>query len=70
MGIVVLLLQGARDLVLIAWGETRIASGLASILNATTPIFGVLAAHVLTRDERLTWSRGVGVLCRFAASAS
>ncbi|MGH8252962.1 MAG: DMT family transporter [Steroidobacteraceae bacterium] len=47
---------------LIAWGETRISSGLASILNATTPVFSVLVAHFLARTERLTWARVVGVV--------
>ena len=46
---------------LILWGQTHIASGLASILNATTPLFTVLLAHVLTRDERLNGSKLVGV---------
>ena len=46
---------------LIAWGQTQIGSGLAAILNATTPLFTVLLAHVLTRDERMTpnWLGGV-----------
>lgn len=47
---------------LIFWAQTSIASGLASILNATTPLFGVLLAHVLTRDERLTPARLAGAL--------
>lgn len=47
---------------LIVWGQTQIASGLASILNATTPVFTVLVAHLLTRDERLSWTKGTGVL--------
>ncbi len=47
---------------LIFWGQTRIASGLASILNATTPLFTVVLAHLLTRDERLTAPRLAGVL--------
>ena len=47
---------------LIVWGETRVSSGLASILNAITPVFTVVAAHFLTRTERLTWSRAIGVL--------
>jgi drug/metabolite transporter (DMT)-like permease len=47
---------------LIAWGQTQIASGLAAILNATTPLFTVLLAHVLTRDERMTPNRLGGVL--------
>ncbi len=46
---------------LIVWGQTRIGSGLASILNATTPLFTVIFAHWLTRDERLTPARLVGV---------
>jgi drug/metabolite transporter (DMT)-like permease len=51
---------------LIVWGQTRIPSGLASILNATTPLWTVVVAHLLTRDERLTWSRLGGVLLGLA----
>jgi len=47
---------------LIVWGQTHIASGLASILNATTPLFTVLVAHGFTIDEKLTPSRIFGVL--------
>ena len=47
---------------LIIWGETRIASGLAAILNATTPLFTILLAHVMTREERLTPPKLIGVL--------
>jgi len=47
---------------LIAWGQTQIDSGLAAILNATTPLFTVLLAHVWTHDERMTPSRLGGVL--------
>jgi len=36
---------------LIVWGQTQIASGLAAILNATTPLFTLVLAHLLTRDE-------------------
>lgn len=39
---------------LIFWGQREIASGLAAILNATTPLFTVVVAHVLTNDEKLT----------------
>ena len=39
---------------LFGWGQTHIASGLASILNATTPIWGVVVAHFLTHDERMS----------------
>lgn len=47
---------------LIVWGQTYIESGLASILNATTPIFSVVLAHFLTREERLSGNRIAGIL--------
>ena len=47
---------------LIVWGQTQIASGLASILNATTPLFTVVLAHFLTGDEKLTANRSAGVV--------
>ena len=47
---------------LIFWGQTHIASGLASILNATTPLFAVILAHQLTTDEKMTGNRLSGVL--------
>lgn len=46
---------------LIVWGQTQIASGLAAILNATTPVFTVIVAHYLTPDEKLTPNRLGGV---------
>jgi drug/metabolite transporter (DMT)-like permease len=49
--------------ILIAWGETRITSGLASILNATTPIFMVAVAHWGTDDEKLSWGKIIGIGC-------
>lgn len=51
---------------LIAWGQTRIPGGQASILNATTPLFTVLAAHILTRDEKITPAKLAGVLIGFS----
>lgn len=54
-------LNNAIPFTLIAFGETAIASGLASILNATTPLFTVVVAHVLTDDEKLTPLRLLGV---------
>lgn len=39
---------------LIFWGQTQIASALAAILNATTPLFTLIVAHFLTQDERIT----------------
>jgi drug/metabolite transporter (DMT)-like permease len=52
---------------LISWGETQIASGTASILNATTPLFTVLLAGVWlgSAHEALSWRRVGGVLVGF-----
>lgn len=50
---------------LIAWGQSHIASGLASILNATTPFFTVIVAHYLTHDERMTPARVIGIAVGF-----
>ena len=58
-------LNNAIPFSLIVWGQTRIDSGVASILNATTPIFTVILAHLLTSDERLTLRKFLGVLIGF-----
>ena len=58
-------LNNAIPFSLIVWGQTRIDSGVASILNATTPIFTVLLAHFMTSDERLTIRKSLGVLIGF-----
>lgn len=55
-------LNNALPFVLIGWGEIHIASGLAAILNATTPILGVIVAHFCTRDERMSRGKLGGVL--------
>lgn len=47
---------------LIVWGQSHIASGVASILNATTPLFTVLVAQAFTGDEKLSGLRLIGVL--------
>ncbi|HLY87609.1 MAG TPA: DMT family transporter [Acetobacteraceae bacterium] len=57
------LLNNVIPFSLIVFGETRISSGLASILNAMTPVFTVLAAHALTSKEKLNGTKAAGVLC-------
>lgn len=52
--------------VLITWGQTHIASGLASILNATTPLFAIVVAHYFTTDEKMSGGRLGGVLIGLA----
>ncbi len=56
------LLNNVVPFSLIVWGQSQITGGLASILNATTPLFTVLLANVLTQDERLSSNKLVGVL--------
>src|SRR4051794_8146108 len=64
------LLNNALPFALFGWSQTHIASGLASILNATTPIWGVLVAHFLTRDERMSPRKVAGVLLGFGGVAT
>ena len=56
------LLSNVFPFSLIVWGQTHIESGLASILNGTTPIFSVILTHFLALEEKLTANRIVGVL--------
>ncbi len=55
-------LNNALPFSLFVWSQTHIASGLAAILNATTPLFGVIVANALTSDEKLTINKLAGVL--------
>ncbi|CUW86075.1 conserved membrane hypothetical protein [Agrobacterium fabacearum S56] len=64
------LLNNIIPFCLIVWGQTHIASGLASILNATTPLFTVIVAHFLTADEKMTGNKLAGVLIGFAGVAT
>ena len=50
---------------LIVWGQTYITSGLASILNATTPLFTVVIAGLLLADERMTPRKTLGIVIGF-----
>jgi len=50
---------------LISWGEQYIPSGLASLLQATTPIFTVILVQFLTNDERVTMAKAFGVVIGF-----
>jgi drug/metabolite transporter (DMT)-like permease len=55
---------------LMAWGQLHIETGLTSILNASTAIFGVIAAAVFFADERLTLRKGIGVTIGFFGVAT
>ncbi|WP_316014493.1 DMT family transporter [Roseobacter sp. HKCCA0434] len=64
------LLNNVIPFTLMAWGQTRIETGLVSILNATTAIFGVLVAAALLADERLTARRALGAALGLAGVAT
>ncbi len=48
--------------ILFTWAQTKIDSGIASVLNATTPLWGIVAAHFLTDTEKATPARILGVV--------
>ena len=50
---------------LISWGETRIDSGLASILNGTVPLFTIVIAHFWLHDDKITLGRIGGLVVGF-----
>ncbi|MCK0166918.1 DMT family transporter [Jannaschia sp. S6380] len=64
------LLNNVLPFSLMAWGQLHIETGLTSILNAGTAVFGVLAAAIFLADERLTTRRAVGVLLGFLGVAT
>ena len=55
-------LMFAMNYGLLFWGEQHVSSGLAAVLQATIPIFGMLFAHLLTPSEPLRWQRVAGAL--------
>jgi drug/metabolite transporter (DMT)-like permease len=63
--LVLALLNNVVPFVLFAWAQEEIDGGLASILNATTPIWGVLVAHLFTADEKASPAKVAGVLLGF-----
>jgi drug/metabolite transporter (DMT)-like permease len=55
----------AIPFVLISWGEKTIDSAVASILNASVPLFTILLAHYALRDDRMTSQKILGLLVGF-----
>ena len=50
----------------ISWGEQTIDSAVASILNATVPLFTLIIAHYWLHDDKITVQKAVGLLIGFA----
>ncbi|MFN2185929.1 MAG: DMT family transporter [Anaerolineae bacterium] len=63
------ILSGALPYALISWGEQYIDSGLAALLQATMPMFTVVLAMFLAKDDRLTWTVILGVMLGFVGVA-
>jgi drug/metabolite transporter (DMT)-like permease len=63
------LLNTAVPFWLLSWGETRIDSGLASIIQASVPIFNALLAFGFFHDQRVTGRRLAGVAVGFVGVA-
>jgi drug/metabolite transporter (DMT)-like permease len=54
---------------LLFWGEIHVASGLAAVIQASIPIFGMVFAHWMLPDEPLRWQRLAGALVAMAGVA-
>lgn len=63
------LLNNVVPFALIVWAQGAMPSGVAAILNATTPFWGVLLAHA-AGVEQASWARVLGVLVGFAGVAA
>jgi len=59
------LFNTALPFLLITWGETRIPSSLASILNGSVPLFTIVIAHFWLHDEKITAARLGGLVVGF-----
>lgn len=54
---------------LLFWGEERTSSGLAAVLQATIPAFGLVMSHVLLPSDRMTLRKVIGVVLGIAGVA-
>src|SRR5207249_9288386 len=62
-------LMFAINYALLFWGELYVSSGLAAILQATIPIFGMVFAHWLLPEEPMRWQRMAGAFVALAGVA-
>ncbi|WP_152599515.1 DMT family transporter [Hoeflea sp. BAL378] len=60
------LINNAIPFTLIFLGQTEIGAGLASILNATTPLWTVIIAQILTTDEKISAAKLIGCVLGLA----
>jgi drug/metabolite transporter (DMT)-like permease len=60
------LFNNALPFWLIAFGQLRVAGGIAAVLIAMTPLFTLVFAHLMTDDERMTPARLAGLAAGLA----
>lgn len=63
--LVVALLNASIPFWLLSWSEQRLDSGLAAVLQASTPLFVAIVAFRFSRGDRVTGARLVGVVVGF-----
>lgn len=63
------LLNNVIPFSLLNWAQLHIPSGLASILNATTPLFTLMVAHLATAEEKIDMAKATALLCGLAGVA-
>lgn len=63
------LLMFAINYTLLFWAEKYVSSGLAAVIQASIPIFGMIFAHWLLPEEPLRWPRLFGALVAMAGVA-
>ena len=62
-------LMFAINYALLFWGELHVSSGLAAVIQASIPIFGMVLAHWMLPDEPLRWQRLTGALVAMSGVA-
>jgi drug/metabolite transporter (DMT)-like permease len=56
----------ALPFILFPWGEQYIPSGIASVLNSTTPLFTIILATFFLQNDRLSPAKAIGLLVGFS----
>lgn len=61
--------NNALPFILICYGQGEVVGGVAAVFIATTPMFGLLLAHLLTHDEKLSLNKLLGIAAGIAGVA-
>ena len=61
--------NSALPMLLVVWAQRHVASGVAAVFVASSPIFTALLAHLLTSDEKLSWLKSAGLATGLAGVA-